>query len=304
MMISYAQKGEDVVLDRIFGRQSRGFYVDVGANDPIFDSVTRHFYLSGWTGINVEPLPGPFARLVNLRPKDINLQVGVSDKRGALVLYEVPSNNGLSTFNAELAEKYRSEGEVLVERTVATLPLSEICEAHVRQLIDFMKIDVEGHEYEVISGMDWRRWRPRVLVIEAGWHAERWEPTLFAAGELRDNCNHFYVREEDREWLSLLRCPANMTDNYIRYDLQCELDKNREWESLGTVILSIARALNHFKRRHPRLVALAKSTVLRARLMPRDPRLAETLPGQLGPPGNDGPQRGVPGKPSMVNRPP
>jgi len=279
-MISYAQRGEDVVLDRVFGRQPIGFYVDVGANDPVVDSVTQHFYSKGWSGINIEPLPGPFTRLAEARPKDINLNLAVSDRNTTLLLYELPLKNGLSTFNPELAQQYRAQGEILAERTIATMSLSEICEAHVRRPIDFMKIDVEGHEYEVIKGMDWKRWRPRVLVIEAGWRPEGWEPILFDAGylrgELRDNCNHFYVRPEERDWLPLLRCPANVNDDYIRYDLNSALEKAREWESMGTIILSIARVMNRFKRRHPRLAALAKSTVLRMGLMPRDPRLAST----------------------------
>src|SRR5262249_16658527 len=148
MMISYAQRGEDVVLERLFGRQPEGSYIDVGANDPIFDSVTQHFYSKGWKGINIEPLPAPFSRLAEARPKDINLNLAVSDRKGHLVFYELPLKNGLSTFNAEFAQKYRAEGETLVERTIATIPLSEICEAHLKQPIDFMKIDVEGHEYE------------------------------------------------------------------------------------------------------------------------------------------------------------
>ena len=279
MMISYAQRGEDVVLDRVFGQQPTGFYVDVGANDPIFDSVTQHFYAKGWRGINIEPLPGPFSRLVEARSKDINLNVAVSDRKGSLPFYEAQLNNGLSTLNPEFAQKCRAEGETLVERTIATLPLSDICEARVTQPIDFMKIDVEGHEYEVIYGMDWKRWRPRVLVVEAGWQPDRWEAILFDAGylraELRDNCNHFYVRPEEREWLPLLRCPANINDGYIRYDLNCAVEKLREWESMGTAILSVAQAMNRFKRRHPRLVALARSTVLRMGLMPEDPRLAD-----------------------------
>ena len=222
MMTSYAQYGEDVVLDRVFGQQPTGFYVDIGAGDPVVDSVTQHFYLKGWNGINVEPSVEPFERLAQARPRDINLNVAVSDREGVQLFYQLPLKPGLSTFNSELAAKYRSEGERLVERRIRTVPLRHICGTQIVEAIDFMKIDVEGHELEVLIGTDWRRWRPRVLVIEAGWHAERWEPILLDAGylrgALRDNCNHFYVREEDRDWLHLLQQPANVTDNYIRYD--------------------------------------------------------------------------------------
>ncbi len=88
MMISYAQRGEDVVLDRVFGQQPAGFYADVGANDPIVDSVTQHFYVKGWSGINIEPLPDPFRRLAEARPKDINLNLAVSDRKGAQLFFK------------------------------------------------------------------------------------------------------------------------------------------------------------------------------------------------------------------------
>jgi len=282
MMISYAQYGEDVVLNRIFGQQSTGFYVDVGANDPLVDSVTQHFYVKGWSGINIEPLAGPFERLTQARPRDINLNVAVSDRQGLLLFHELPVKAGLSTFNPELAAHYRSQGELMVEKRIPTIPLREICETHVRQPIDFMKIDAEGHEYEVVLGMDWIRWRPRVLVIEAGWHPERWESMLLEAsylrGALRDNYNHFYVREEDRGLLPLLQLAANVTDQYVPYELYRAVEQNREWESMGSVITTIARALNRFKRRHPRIASVAKVAMLRAGLMPRDPGRAAEKP--------------------------
>jgi FkbM family methyltransferase len=272
-MISYAQYGEDVVLNRIFGDRATGFYVDIGAGDPIVDSVTHHFYLKGWNGINIEPCASPYHRLAKVRPRDINLNVAVSDREGVLLFHELPLKRGLSTFNSELAANYRSQGDILVEKEVPTIPLKQICEAHVRQTMEFMKIDVEGHECEVITGMDWKRWRPRVLIIEAGWHPERWEGMLLGAGYLRgslpDNCNRFYVREEDKKWLSFLELPPNVMDNYIPYELYRAAERNREWETMGPVITNLARALNRLKSRYPRVVSLAKWALSRAGLIQR-----------------------------------
>src|SRR5262245_29169044 len=101
--VSYAQNGEDVRLRRAFRDQSSGFYVDVGANDPVEYSITKHFYDAGWSGINVEPSPGPYARLLRDRKRDVNLNVGCSNRSGSMRLYAGREAPGLSTFTAEEA---------------------------------------------------------------------------------------------------------------------------------------------------------------------------------------------------------
>lgn len=118
MMISYGQNAEDVLLRRALGDAPGGFFIDAGANDPVFDSVTKHVSLHGWTGINIEPQPDCFARIQRDRPGEINLQVGLSDRPGTLTLYDDTSADGWSTFSAAQAAALRAQGHVLVERTV------------------------------------------------------------------------------------------------------------------------------------------------------------------------------------------
>lgn len=74
-MISYSQNFEDVILNRFFKNTNIGFYVDVGAHDPIIDSVTKHFYDKGWSGINIEPVNLAFKKLQAERKRDINLLI-------------------------------------------------------------------------------------------------------------------------------------------------------------------------------------------------------------------------------------
>ncbi|MEP6852827.1 MAG: FkbM family methyltransferase [bacterium] len=219
-MISYAQNAEDVVLARAFGDRADGFYVDVGANEPTHDSVTRHFYDRGWTGINIEPQAGCFEALQRQRPRDTNLNVGVGSAPGRLTLYVVPAAQAMSTFSAEQAERLHAMGYKTTTRVVEVRTLSEVFAEHVGdRTVDFLKVDVEGLEEDVLGGFDWARWRPRAVVVESFPDVSSWEEKLRAAGYERtlwDGINLFFVRSEDREELgrSLVQPATIVLDRY------------------------------------------------------------------------------------------
>ena len=227
--LSYAQNHEDILLDRAFPRGHAGFYIDVGANDPVANSVTKHFYDLGWHGINIEPCTAPFEALKAARERDVNLNIGVSDTSGELTFYEFPPElNAISTFSKEEAERHGVKGQPSFERTVPTMTLADLCEQYVTGAIDFLSVDVEGHEAAVLSGNDWTKWRPRVVLVEATEPAttvpthERWEPILLKAGYLFaafDGLNRYYVRPEDADLAKILSVPVNVTDDYIPHSL-------------------------------------------------------------------------------------
>src|SRR5262245_14104351 len=130
-MISYAQNREDVLLRRLFRDVSEGFYVDVGANDPVELSLTKHFSDKGWRGVNVEPLPEAYQRLCDQRPRDVNLPIGVGRAEGRLPFFEVAEQSVLSTFCKKQAAAYRHEGLKVVERSVSVRTLAQVCAEHV-----------------------------------------------------------------------------------------------------------------------------------------------------------------------------
>ncbi len=227
-MTSYAQNREDVLLDRLFPRGLKGFYIDVGANDPVENSVTKHFYDLGWHGINVEPAAIPFGRLQELRPRDVNLNIGISDHEGTLTLHEFPPGiSGVSTFSGEQAEWHRERGHEFEKRDVPVTTLAKICAEHVEGDIDFLSVDVEGHEREALEGADWSRWRPRVVVVEATEPAttnpthDGWEHVLLEADYVFaafDGLNRYYVRREDGHLAAGLATPVNVTDRFVPYE--------------------------------------------------------------------------------------
>jgi FkbM family methyltransferase len=161
--VSYAQVFEDIILYDVLGDVANGFYIDVGANSPSTDSVTKFFYEEGYHGINLEPLLKEYGELVTDRDRDINLCVAAGEKDGELELYE---RGGLSTLDVNIAKTW---GSVPVPRRIKIVPLAKICEQYCKagQEIQFCKIDVEGFEREVLLGFDFQNWRPKIFVIEA-----------------------------------------------------------------------------------------------------------------------------------------
>ncbi|MGH2719570.1 MAG: FkbM family methyltransferase [Actinomycetota bacterium] len=249
-MVSYAQNHEDVLLDRAFARGRTGFYIDVGANDPVAYSVTKHFYDLGWHGINVEPSELHFAALEGARLRDVNLNVALAAKPGEAVFHEFPPEfSGLSTLSGEGAERHREAGLLAVERRVPALTLAAVCEAHVRGPIDFLSVDVEGIEREVLQGGDWTRWRPRIVLVEAVEPAgldgagdsprllipshAGWEPILLEAGyrfATFDGLNRYYVAEEEADLARALEVPVNVADGYVSYAyLQMSRLQTADW---------------------------------------------------------------------------
>ena len=262
MMVSYAGSAEDVMLRRFFGEQAAGFYIDVGAHDPVVGSVTHHFALSGWQGVNIEPLPAFFQRLVAARPNDINLNVAVSDDFGTLDLIVNHTEPGLSTMTGELADGYARAGHKLERIQVRARPLAGIVNEYCPdRTVDFLKIDAEGHELEILRGIDLSAWRPRLILIEAGYKPETWTPILLSAGYVlsgSDLWNHYYVRAEEAERAGLLRYPPNICDRYTTIDHVRALQAAAEWDSFGPLIRTIARTLKRITIANPRLKAMAK----------------------------------------------
>ena len=237
-MISYAQNAEDVVLARALPGPE-GFYVDVGAADPEVASVTKHFYDRGWRGINIDPRPGAVARLRAARPRDVNLQVAAGSRHGTVELFVVNEDADLSTTDGSDRELLAGRGYTgrCVETPVRTL--DDILEEHADGPIDFVKIDVEGGEADVLAGLDLLRWQPAVVVVEAVQpysHVRTdgaWRGILEAAGYEEacfDGLNLFFALKGDTAVLQAL-VPASPVDDFQPFRVH---NLETEFARLGT----------------------------------------------------------------------
>ena len=221
--VSYAQNFEDVMIWRALKHIENGFYIDVGANDPTLYSVTRALYDRGWHGINLEPVDEFFARLDAQRPRDINLRVGAGESAGSFSFFDIP-DTGLATSDPTVAQRHRDAGWIVNTLEVPVLPLADICQKHVQGEIHFLKIDVEGAEKSVLLGMDFQRWRPWLVIVEATLPMSQetvhagWESLLTDAAYeyvYFDGLNRYYVAHEHAELKPAFALPPNVFDDFV-----------------------------------------------------------------------------------------
>jgi FkbM family methyltransferase len=213
MELSYSQNLEDYHLSLAFAGQATGTYIDIGAGHPVADNVSFWFYERGWRGIVVEPQSELAALYGRLRPRDIAVRGLVGRENGESDFHMVDRLHGLSTTREDVARKSRAFDVDYRTLRLPVTTLAQLCESHGLGPIDFLKIDVEGAESEVLFGGDWNRFRPKVIVAEAvspmssepSW--QDWEPFLLAQGYrfvLFDTLNRFYVAQEHPDIMARL----------------------------------------------------------------------------------------------------
>lgn len=166
---SYSQEGEDMILRRLFENQPSGFYVDVGAHHPKKFSNTYYFYKKGWRGINIDAMPGSMKLFSSVRPRDINIEKAISDKKQVLT-YHAFNESALNGFSKKLSDQREKNGNYSIQFTkdIETTTLENILNENLpkSQKIDFLSIDVEGLDFMVIKSNNFDKYKPRVILVE------------------------------------------------------------------------------------------------------------------------------------------
>lgn len=219
-LISYAQNFEDVMLWRALNDVANGFYIDIGAHDPLIDSVSRLFYERGWRGIHIEPVSAYCDALRQDRPDELVIQAAVSAVSGSLKFYEL---GGISTANPDIAHSHRLRGYQPKETVVNSITLEQVFSFANDNSIHWLKIDVEGFEKEVLSSWGKSDANPWIIVIESTLpltqqesHRE-WEIHLIERGYsfiYFDGLNRFYLAQDRQHLRKYFQSPPNVFDNF------------------------------------------------------------------------------------------
>ena len=173
-LVAYGGNAEDVVLMRAFAGRRGGFFVDVGAGNPVRGSLTKNLVERlGWRGINIEPLPERYELLRDARPGDVTLRLAISDRSGTASFFRIvpgpgkTGGGGLSTLDRDVLAVHVADGWRYEEIQVQTVPLQTVLSEHAEPGFDLLKVDVEGAEAAVLASADLAWWRPRAIVVEA-----------------------------------------------------------------------------------------------------------------------------------------
>lgn len=222
MFVSYAQNFEDVILWRALKGIKGGFYVDIGAQDPLIDSVSRSFYENGWRGIHADANPQYAQRLRDARPDEHVVEAIIGAGATSATFFVVPGT-GLSTGDPGLAERYRNSGYALQEHTAPVVPLSHLLSSIQAPEVHWMKIDVEGMEAAVLSSWGTCEVRPWILCIESTDpnsqtpNHEKWEHEVLSRGYefvYFDGLSRFYIAGTHPELRSHFGPGANIFDGF------------------------------------------------------------------------------------------
>ena len=158
-----------MILRRVFESVHKGFYVDVGACHPKRFSNTYFFYKQGWRGINIDAMPGSMDLFNRQRPRDINIETAVSDRKQVLTYYAFnePALNGFSKTITMLRDGHGNY-KLIFKKNLETSTLEEILDQYMpkNQNIDFLTIDAEGLDYSILKSNNWTKYAPGVILIE------------------------------------------------------------------------------------------------------------------------------------------
>ena len=190
---SFSQCGEDLITDYIF--KLRGIlnptYLDIGANDPFYISNTALFYMNGCRGINIEANPALIENFKKERPEDVNLNIGIGSQESMLDFYVI-NDPTLSSFSKVECEKFIATGKYRIRETLkikVTTIQKILNEFNNGVFPDFLTIDAEGMDFEILRTIDYTNNAPKVICVEAA------EYSPIGAGERRTELIDFLVSQ-------------------------------------------------------------------------------------------------------------
>ena len=165
---SYGATGEDVLINKIFKNKIDGYFVDVGALHPINGSLTYNLSKKGWKGLNIDLLRENIILFNFFRKKDKNINLAISKNKGVINAYIFERGSGVNTTNKKWADKWKKKiGKNYSIIKIKKNSLNNVFSYYkVNKKFELLNIDVEGHEIDVLKGINFKNIRPKIITIE------------------------------------------------------------------------------------------------------------------------------------------
>jgi hypothetical protein len=167
--VTYSQFAEDIILLNLFSHKNTGNFIDVGCNKPIDGNNTFNLYIKGWSGLNIDGNQSLINDFKISRPCDTSICALISNQEVEVPFY-ISKADKVSTISKDFLEKYKNTWEYLENDIVIkkTRTLTQILDENlfINKNIDLLSIDVEGHDFEALLGLDLTKYRPSIICIE------------------------------------------------------------------------------------------------------------------------------------------
>ena len=162
----YSFSGVDIVLKKIFYQQEKGFYIDVGCQNPIKNNNTYLLYKKGWEGINIDLDKDNINLFNSARPKDSNFNKAISSDIKNVELYFYHKKSPINTIDKKTSDFQKAKVTSIKKINTDTLDNIVLNSKYKNHTFDLLSIDVEGHELDVLKGFDLYKYSPKVIVVE------------------------------------------------------------------------------------------------------------------------------------------
>lgn len=162
---SYSFNSVDLIINYIFKDKKKGFYLDVGAQHPVSNNNTYLLFKRGWKGINIDLDKKNIDLFQTVRPGDINLNVALSESEKEVDLYFYHDSSPINTLSEKVSNFQKTKVQKI--KKIKTKVLNSVLEElNFKNHIDYMNLDVEGYENQVLSGFNISKYKPSVISVE------------------------------------------------------------------------------------------------------------------------------------------
>ena len=160
--LAYSHWGIDLIITKLLNSKNKGIYIDVGCHHPFLNNHSYLLYKSGWEGINIDIDYNSIDMFNFFRKSDVNIQTAVTDHKGEVDLFFYHNRAAKNTISKEFGSDAKEQKKINSDTLNNIIENSKFKNSK----IDFVSIDVEGNEMNVLNGFDLKKYKPKLILLE------------------------------------------------------------------------------------------------------------------------------------------